>query len=162
MQRLLVRAASTMASNAAKYGHAKVLRIVDIVPGKLSKEVIREGVSPETPKKGAHISCQYVGKLMDGSDFDSSRKRGRPFQFEIGQGRVIKVRACACCASSRGCFGERAAGRSGTKPGSGRPEHTTPGRSLFPTGAVSRIKDDALTRLCGELNLEIFQPTRKS
>jgi FKBP-type peptidyl-prolyl cis-trans isomerase len=55
----------------------------------LSKEVIKEGKG-ETPKAGDNVSAHYVGKLPDGSDFDSSKKRGRPFQFPIGQGRVIK------------------------------------------------------------------------
>ena len=36
------------------------------------------------------MSAHYSGKLTNGTDFDSSRKRGRPFQFPIGQGRVIK------------------------------------------------------------------------
>ena len=30
------------------------------------------------------------GKLTNGSDFDSSRTRGKPFQFKIGVGAVIK------------------------------------------------------------------------
>merc|ERR1719231_534043 len=32
----------------------------------------------------------YVGTLEDGTVFDSSRQRGRPFQFKIGHGKVIK------------------------------------------------------------------------
>jgi|TARA_B100001142_G_C14304513_1_gene644248 FK506-binding protein 1 len=31
-----------------------------------------------------------AGCLTDGSEFDSSRKRGRPFQFTIGVGQVIR------------------------------------------------------------------------
>jgi len=31
----------------------------------------------------------YTGKLVDGTEFDSSVKRGRPFIFPVQQGRVI-------------------------------------------------------------------------
>ena len=41
----------------------------------------------QTPPSGANVKAHYVGKLADGSDFDSSRKRGRPFTF---------VRCCRC------------------------------------------------------------------
>jgi peptidylprolyl isomerase len=40
--------------------------------------------------KGALITTQYRGFLEDGSQFDSSYERGRPFQCVIGTGRVIK------------------------------------------------------------------------
>lgn len=40
--------------------------------------------------KGALISTQYVGKLADGTEFDSSISRGRAFECVIGTGRVIK------------------------------------------------------------------------
>lgn len=40
--------------------------------------------------KGALIICQYEGRLEDGTKFDSSYDHGRPFQFVIGSGRVIK------------------------------------------------------------------------
>lgn len=72
---------------ASIYGHATVLRTVDLVPGHLSKEVIKEGdASSGTPSPGANVSAHYVGKLLDGTDFDSSRKRGRAFQFPCVSG----------------------------------------------------------------------------
>jgi peptidylprolyl isomerase len=40
--------------------------------------------------KGALITTQYQGWLEDGTLFDSSHARGKPFQCVIGTGRVIK------------------------------------------------------------------------
>lgn len=40
--------------------------------------------------KGALITTHYTGWLEDGSEFDSSHSRGKPFQCVIGTGRVIK------------------------------------------------------------------------
>ncbi|OEC35848.1 peptidylprolyl isomerase [Pseudomonas cuatrocienegasensis] len=40
--------------------------------------------------KGALITTHYHGTLEDGTVFDSSLEKGRPFQCVIGTGRVIK------------------------------------------------------------------------
>lgn len=40
--------------------------------------------------KGALITTEYRGWLEDGTEFDSSYSRGKPFQCVIGTGRVIK------------------------------------------------------------------------
>lgn len=55
------------------------LQIIDLVVGEGKKAV-----------KGALITTQYRGWLEDGSEFDSSWSRGKPFQCVIGTGRVIK------------------------------------------------------------------------
>lgn len=55
------------------------LQITDIEIG-TGKEVV----------KGALLIVQYNGFLDDGTKFDSSYERGRPFQFVFGTGRVIK------------------------------------------------------------------------
>lgn len=41
-------------------------------------------------KTGDIVKVDYVGKLEDGSVFDSSEDHGRPLEFELGKGHVIK------------------------------------------------------------------------
>ncbi len=45
------------------------------------------GIKPET---GDKVFVHYVGKLMNDTIFDSSYKRGKPFSFNLGEGRVIR------------------------------------------------------------------------
>jgi peptidylprolyl isomerase len=41
-------------------------------------------------KTGDTVSVHYVGTLTNGTEFDSSRKRGQPFVFTLGKGQVIR------------------------------------------------------------------------
>jgi peptidylprolyl isomerase len=44
----------------------------------------------QSPKAGDKVVVHYTGKLTNDTVFDSSVKRGQPFQFDLGKGRVIK------------------------------------------------------------------------
>ena len=57
----------------------KELKIDDIKVG--------EGVEV---KSGDTISINYKGTLLDGTEFDSSYKRNKPFETKIGVGQVIQ------------------------------------------------------------------------
>ena len=58
-------------------------------PTGLKYEDLVEGTG-DPAKAGQMISVHYTGWLTDGKKFDSSKDRGEPFPFALGQGQVIK------------------------------------------------------------------------
>ena len=49
-----------------------------------------EGTGP-SPQPGQTVSVHYTGKLVNGTEFDSSRKPGRqPLEFQLGTPGIIK------------------------------------------------------------------------
>jgi FK506-binding protein 1 len=57
----------------------------------VEKKILREGDGTTYPKKSQKLTMHYSGTLAkDGTKFDSSYDRGRPFQFKIGRGEVIQ------------------------------------------------------------------------
>ena len=69
-----------LAANKAKDG-------VVTLPSGLQYKILKEGSGPK-PTAGDTVVCNYKGTLIDGTEFDSSYKRGQPATFAVGQ--VIK------------------------------------------------------------------------
>ena len=59
-----------------------------VTPSGLQIEQTRQGHG-NLATRGHHIVVHYVGTLVDGQQFDTSRGRG-PFEFILGSGQVIK------------------------------------------------------------------------
>ncbi|CAF0752275.1 unnamed protein product [Adineta steineri] len=95
----------------------------DISPSKdggIIKEIIKEGHGDEKPLPNDKVFVHYVGTLLDGTKFDSSRDRNQKFEFEIGKGAVIKAWDIGVATMKRGeicrltCKPEYAYGESGS------------------------------------------------
>ena len=56
--------------------------------GGYSSKILQEGTGI-APKQGQRVSVHYEGKLEDGTIFDSSFARQKPFVFQVGVGQVI-------------------------------------------------------------------------
>ncbi len=56
---------------------------VKTTPSGLQYKVIKEGTG-KTPKTSDTVKVNYSGKLIDGTEFDSSYKRGEPASFQVG------------------------------------------------------------------------------
>ena len=51
-------------------------------------EVMTPGNGSQFPKAGTKVTCHYVLTLTNGKKIDSSRDRGKPFEFNVGRGEV--------------------------------------------------------------------------
>ncbi len=69
-----------LAANKSKEG-------VITLPSGLQYKILTTGTGPK-PAAGDSVVCNYRGTLINGTEFDSSYKRGQPATFAVGQ--VIK------------------------------------------------------------------------
>lgn len=71
--------ANRNANSGSEVTTASGLKYIDITEG-----------TGATPQTGQMLSVHYTGTLQDGRKFDSSLDRGKPYQFRVGTGGVIK------------------------------------------------------------------------
>ena len=65
-----------LAANKGKDG-------VVTLPSGLQYKILKEGTGPK-PTASDTVSCNYRGTLINGTEFDSSYKRGQPLEFPVG------------------------------------------------------------------------------
>lgn len=78
-----------MEPNTDKENNSMNLENAVTTPSGLKYIEIESGEG-STPTPGQTVTVHYTGTLENGTKFDSSRDRGRPFSFKIGVGQVIK------------------------------------------------------------------------
>ena len=93
-----------------------------LFPSGLKMIKLVENIDSIQPNRGQMVSVDYSGYLMDGTLFDSSVDRGKPIEFPVGNGSVIKGWDEAILKMHKGdkarliipaslAYGERGAGR---------------------------------------------------
>jgi FKBP-type peptidyl-prolyl cis-trans isomerase len=63
---------------------------LESTPSGLFYRILAPGSGSATPPRASLVTVHYVGTFLDGREFDSSRSRGRPFQFRPGLHQVIE------------------------------------------------------------------------
>nr|CAB3246472.1 peptidyl-prolyl cis-trans isomerase FKBP4-like [Phallusia mammillata] len=90
--------------------------------GGVLKVIKKAPTSDEQPRKGNKVTVHYVGKLKDGTEFDSSRDRDSKFSFNLGKGEVIKAWDIGVASMKKGevcelhCKPDYAYGKQGSPP----------------------------------------------
>ncbi|WAL60942.1 FKBP-type peptidyl-prolyl cis-trans isomerase [Thermocoleostomius sinensis] len=82
---LIAQASSTDATDLMQEENQEIIT----TPSGLRYIDLQEG-DGAMPQSGQNVTVHYTGTLEDGTKFDSSRDRNRPFSFRLGAGQVIR------------------------------------------------------------------------
>jgi hypothetical protein len=70
----------------------------------IRKQIIKKGIPNTRPKKGDIVLVDYTGKLENGTIFDSSLSKGKPFQFKVGAGNIGNYSKCSFTIEGTGSY----------------------------------------------------------
>ncbi len=84
---ILLLSAAALAVIFAVYWFTRSKEVTTTTGLKYVDEVVGNG---EVPLPGKTVVVHYTGKLVNGTQFDSSVDRNQPLEFPIGKGEVIK------------------------------------------------------------------------
>ncbi len=100
MTRHVLAVLIALAFTAAAFAQATTKKVNTSAPTKVTTEGIKTPSGLEywdirvgtgdVAKEGSHVRVHYTGWLTNGKKFDSSVDAGKPFDFTIGNGDVIK------------------------------------------------------------------------
>ncbi len=76
--------AKNLAAGKAFLEKNKAKKGVKVTPSGLQYEVLAEGKGPMA-MAGDSVTVHYTGTLIDGKEFDSTAKRGKPAEFQVDQ-----------------------------------------------------------------------------
>lgn len=86
---LMLCASITMAQKKTPKPFKLKLNVEQTTASGLKVKLLSQGKGAKA-MPGYTVSVHYTGTLSDGKKFDSSRDRGQPISFKLGEGRVIK------------------------------------------------------------------------
>jgi FKBP-type peptidyl-prolyl cis-trans isomerase len=86
---LAISAMAVFGQKTSTAAPTKVTGAPTKLPGGLEYWDIKQGTGA-TAEKGQTVTVHYTGWLTNGKKFDSSVDAGRPFNFKLGAGQVIK------------------------------------------------------------------------
>lgn len=89
VSKVLAEYAKTVTVNKRTAENLATLATSNKTASGLGYEIIKKGTGARA-KAGQKVKVHYRGYLADGTIFDGSFERGQPFEFPLGQGRVIR------------------------------------------------------------------------